>query len=165
MTRAWLGLGSNLDEPLRQLQRAVAAIERLPHTHIVARSPVYRNPALQLPEQAPQPDFCNAVVGVDTTLEPHALLAALHDIETTQGRVRGERWGARVIDIDLLLYGDLVITGPQLTVPHPGIRERRFVLQPLIDIAPDLHLPDGTPVTELLAACPQSPLTLIGRLT
>lgn len=163
--RAFLALGSNRDEPLAQLQRAVAALERLPSTRVTARSPVYRNPALLLPDQTPQPDYCNAVVAVETALAPTALLAAVQAIETAQGRVRTERWGARTIDIDILLYGDETIALPQLTVPHPGLRQRRFVLQPLADIAPDLRLPDGSTVTELLRQCPAAALAAAGRLT
>lgn len=162
--RAWLALGSNLDDPPAQLQRAVDALRRLPGTRVIACSPVYRNPALQLPGQSPQPDYCNAVVAVDTDLAPLPLLDALQAIETAQGRVRGQRWGARTLDLDLLLYGNEVIDHPRLQVPHPAMRERRFVLQPLVDIEPELRLPDGSTAGEWLARCPPSPLTAAGRL-
>lgn len=162
--RAWLGLGSNLDDPLTQLQRAVEALRRLPGTRVTACSPVYRNPALRLPGQPPQPDYCNAVVAIDTDFAPLPLLDALQAIETAQGRVREQRWGARTLDLDLLLYGNDVIDHPRLQVPHPAMRERRFVLQPLADIDPGLQLPDGCTVSEWLARCPPSPLTVAGRL-
>lgn len=163
--RAWIGLGSNLDDPLAQLQRAVAALAAHPAVRIAARSPVYRNPAMLQPGQPPQPDYLNAVVGIDTTLEPLALLDLLQAIEQAQGRVRGERWGARTLDLDILLYDDRVIDLPRLVVPHPGLRERRFALQPLADIAPGLRLPDGTTIATLLAACPPAPLGMVGQLT
>lgn len=168
--RAWVGIGSNLagdtDGPRAQLQRAVDALALLPATRVVAVSPVYRNPPLLLPGQAApdQPEYCNAVAGLDTALAPLALLDALQAMEHAQGRVRAERWGARTIDLDLLLFGNDTIRNERLTVPHPGIAERRFVLQPLFDIAPDLVLPDGRTVRELLARCPPSPLVRDGEL-
>lgn len=163
--QAFLGLGSNLDDPLAQLQRAVDALRRISHLRITRCSPVYRNPALTLPRQSPQPDFFNAVVAVDTELSPMDLLTTAQAIEDAQGRARQERWGARTIDVDLLLYGNETLALPQLHLPHPGLRERPFVLQPLADIAPALILPDGTPASALLARCPPSPLVLAGKLT
>lgn len=164
--RAWLGLGSNLDDPPAQLQHAVHALAALPQTRVVLRSPVYRNPALPVPGQPPQPDYFNAVVAVDTGLAPLALLDSLQGIENARGRVRGSvRWAARTLDIDLLLYGSETLRLTRLTVPHPELAGRRFVLQPLLDIAPALALPDGTAVADLLARCPPGELTLAGRLT
>lgn len=170
--QVFLGLGSNLDSPLTQLQRATNAVDALTATRVLARSPVYRNPALPLPGEtiSTQPDYCNAVLLIETGLEPLALLDALQAIELAQGRVRGERWAARTLDIDLLLYGDRMMDHPRLTVPHPGLAARRFVLQPLADIAPALHLPAGTPlagrtVRDLLAQCPPGPLAVAGQLT
>ena len=97
-----------------------------------------------------QPDFANAVAGILTQLEPHALLEGLHSIEAAQGRPKErERWGPRVIDLDVLVYGRQRLTDPQLTVPHPGIVERNFVLYPLADIAPDLDIPGLGRVIEL----------------
>lgn len=164
--RAWIGLGSNLDDPLAQLRRAVTAVAGLPGTCLTAVSPAYRNPALQLPgDDTPQPDFCNAVAAIDTALAPLALLAALQKIEDAQGRRRERRWGARTLDLDLLLYENESFATPHLTLPHPGINDRLFVLKPLADIAPGLILPDGTPVSELLATCPPTPLAFAGNLT
>lgn len=170
--QVFLGLGSNLDSPVTQLQQAVIAIAGLPATRVLACSPVYRNPALPLPGEtvSTQPDYCNAVLLIETTLDALALLDGLQGIERAQGRVRGERWAARTIDIDLLLYGDRIIDQPRLTVPHPGLAARRFVLQPLADLAPELRLPAAAPlrgrsVRELLAACPPGPLSLVGQLT
>ncbi len=157
---AWIGLGSNIGDPLVQLQRAVDALAGLPDTQLIAISPVYRNPPLQQPGQAhqSQPDYLNAVAQLDTALTAPALLDALQAIEHAQGRVRHERWSARTLDLDLLLHGNAQITSERLILPHPGIAERRFVLQPLYDIAPTLTLPDGRALHELLALCPPSPL-------
>ena len=163
MIRVWIGLGSNLDNPLSQLQNAVAALRELPETHVVAVSPVYRNPAL-LPPGAPpasQPDYLNAVACADTLLSPQALLIRLQAIENTQRRTREQRWGARTLDLDLLLYGDTVLATEMLTIPHPGMRDRLFVLQPLFDLAPELVMPDGCPLADALAACPATTLERI----
>lgn len=164
--RAWIGLGSNLDDPLAQLRRAVAALAALPSSQIAAVSPAYRNPALRLPgDDTPQPDYCNAVVGIDTTLAPLTLLDALQAIELQQGRTRDTRWGARTLDLDILLYGDETLATTRLTLPHPGMHARLFVLQPLADVAPALVLPDGTALQTLLARCAPVPLSLAGNIT
>lgn len=172
--RAWIGLGSNLNDPQTQLQRAVDALARLPHSQLMAVSPVYRSPPLLPPTSTPasqngnapryQPDYLNAVAGLETSLAPLDLLTALQAIEHAQGRVRGEHWGARTLDLDVLLYGNTVLTHERLTLPHPGLHERRFVLQPLVDITPDLILPDGRHIADLLARCPSPALTLVGTL-
>ena len=165
--RAWIGLGSNLGEPLEQLRRAVAALAALPGTRLACVSPAYRSEAMQLPGQPlqAQPDYLNAVAGIDTALPALDLLDAMQAIEQAQGRTRERRWGARTLDLDLLLYGDETLDSPRLQVPHPGLRERRFVLQPLGDLAPGLRLPDGTAIASLLAACPGAPLERSGQLT
>lgn len=163
---AWIGLGSNLDEPPAQLQQAVKALSRLTDTRVLAVSAIYRNPPMVLPGQSPdtQPDYYNAVALVDTLLPPLALLDALQAIEQAQHRIRTQRWGARTLDLDILLYGDERIDEPRLTVPHPGLHARRFALLPLHDLAPDLVLPDGGRVGDLLAACPPSELVASGTL-
>jgi 2-amino-4-hydroxy-6-hydroxymethyldihydropteridine diphosphokinase len=151
MLRCFLGLGSNLAEPLRQLQQALTALDRLEHCRLGRVSPFYRNPALGPGEQ---PDYINAVAEVFTTLSAAALLHEMQSIENAQGRVRSARWAARTLDLDLLLYGDQVIATPTLEVPHPRLRERNFVLYPLYAIAPELILPDGTSLSTLLDCCP-----------
>ena len=148
--RAYIGLGSNLDDPVRQLQRAWAALAHVPQTQRVACSRCYRSAPLGPQDQ---PDYVNAVAAIDTELAPEALLDALQAIETAQGRVRLRRWGPRTLDLDLLLYGHEVLATPRLTVPHPGLAERNFVLYPLAELAPDLVLPDGRTLAELLAQC------------
>lgn len=162
-TRAWIGLGSNLDDPFLQLQRAVRALAALPQSRLAGVSPAYRNPALALPGSSEtQPDYLNAVAALDTGLSPLALLDALQGIEQEQGRVREQRWGARTLDLDLLLYGDTTLAHERLQLPHPRLRERLFVLRPLADLAPELRLPDGAVLADLLAACPPAPMQLAG---
>jgi 2-amino-4-hydroxy-6-hydroxymethyldihydropteridine diphosphokinase len=154
--RAYIGLGSNLDDPEGQLRQALEALRQLPQSRLTAVSPFYRSRPMG---PADQPDYVNAVAMLDTCLEPLALLDALQGIEQQQGRVRtGERWGPRTLDLDLLLYGAEVIAHPRLTVPHPGMKERLFVLRPLADLTPELVLPDGSTVAQLLAACPDEGL-------
>jgi 2-amino-4-hydroxy-6-hydroxymethyldihydropteridine diphosphokinase len=111
-----------------------------------------------------QPEFLNAVAEAATTLAPERLLAALHEIENSLGRVRTIRFGPRTCDLDLLLYGDLVSDDPELTLPHPRLAERRFVLDPLAELAPQLVLPDGRPVGELLAAVADQGVHRVARL-
>ena len=141
-TLAFLGLGSNLAHPRRQLARAVRALSRLPRVHLVTVSPSYTSAPIGC--DAPQPDYVNAVAAVRTTLAPRALLAALHAIERDQHRRRGaepRRNAARTLDLDLLLYGRRRLRLPGLTVPHPRMHERAFVLRPLVDLAPAATIP------------------------
>jgi 2-amino-4-hydroxy-6-hydroxymethyldihydropteridine diphosphokinase len=149
--RSFIALGSNLDDPLRQLQRAVAALAALPDCRLGQVSPYYRNPAVG---PGPQPDFINAVAELLTALDADALLTQLQRIETAQGRTRDVRWGPRTLDLDLLLYGDSIIDTPRLQVPHPRMLQRNFVLHPLHDIAPALILPDGSSLDARLDCCP-----------
>lgn len=167
--RAYIALGSNLGNPQTQLQRAVDALALLPGSVVVVLSPVYQSPPMYLPSTvgttpAEQPDYLNAVVCLDTPLAPLSLLDALQDIEYAQGRLRGERWAARTLDLDLLLYGDLELKHERLTLPHPGLPDRQFVLQPLADIAPTLILPDGRRISELLSQCTGPRLIRTGTL-
>ncbi len=136
---AYIGLGSNLDGPVRQLDTAFELLAELPETRLVARSGLYRSAPLGGVEQ---PDFVNAVAVLLTQLAPPELLAGLKDIERSRGREQGGvRWGPRVLDLDLLVYSGLCIDSPELVVPHPGIAERNFVLLPLCEVAPDLVIP------------------------
>lgn len=150
MIRCFIGIGSNLDQPLQQVHCALRALAALDGSTLGAVSPFYRNPAIGPGEQ---PDFINAVAELHTSLTPLELLAHLQRIENAQGRVRNIRWNARTLDLDLLLYGDRIIALPELQVPHPRVRERNFVLYPLHDIAPTLTMPDGTPLITLLDCC------------
>jgi len=145
---AYIGLGSNLDDPQAQVRGALEALAELPGTRLVATSRLYRNPPMGPQDQ---PDYVNAVAAVSTQLEAGALLAELQAIERARGRVRGaERWGPRRIDLDLLVYGDAHIERSGLSVPHPGIAARAFVLVPLAEIAPNLEIPTLGPVDRLL---------------
>lgn len=150
MTPCYIGLGSNLDDPFGQLSRAFEALAGLPESTLVARSPLYSSK----PVGPPQPDYLNAVARLDTRLEPLALLDALQGIEQAHQRVRSQHWGPRTLDLDLLLYCDETLSTPRLTVPHPEMTRRAFVLYPLADIAPHLTLPTGTSLASLLKACP-----------
>lgn len=156
MIAAYIGLGSNLQEPIRQLRSAVAAIRQLPDSKIARISSAYGSAALGPGEQ---PDYLNAVLRLNTDLAPEALLEKLQQIENSQGRVRTERWGARTLDLDILLYGDLQIATPTLTIPHAALPLRNFVLYPLVEISgPNLVLPDGSDLGTLLARCTQGDL-------
>lgn len=144
---ACVALGSNLDDPRVQVERGFAVLAALPNTVVRARSRLYRTPPWGLVDQ---PDFINAAARLETTLAPRELLDALLAVETRAGRVRGARNGPRILDLDLLLYGDHAINEPDLVVPHPRLHERAFVLLPLVDIAPDLEVPGQGRVAELL---------------
>lgn len=141
MTLVYIALGSNLASPLDQVNAAIAAIGEIPQSRIVAVSSLYRTPPLGPPDQ---PDYLNAAVALETELEPEALLDHTQRIELQQGRVRkAERWGPRTLDLDILLFGELTLNTPRLTVPHYDMKNRGFMLWPLFEIAPDLHFPDG----------------------
>jgi 2-amino-4-hydroxy-6-hydroxymethyldihydropteridine diphosphokinase len=136
--RAFVALGSNLDDPADQLRRAFAALAGLQASTLLAMSPVYRSRPLGPPGQ---PDYLNAVAALETRLEPLDLLDSLQQTERRHGRTRGERWGPRTLDLDLLLYGERRIDSARLQVPHPEMHRRAFVLVPLAQIAPDLVVP------------------------
>lgn len=133
--RAYLGLGSNLGDRVAYLQSAVDALDAAPGVRVVGVSGVYETVPLGGP---PQGAFLNAVVAVDTDLAPRALLALCHVVEDAAERVREERWGPRTLDVDVLLYDDVEVDGGGLTIPHPRMSERGFVLAPLSDLAPDI---------------------------
>ncbi|MDH5784883.1 MAG: 2-amino-4-hydroxy-6-hydroxymethyldihydropteridine diphosphokinase [Chromatiales bacterium] len=153
---AYVGLGSNLLSPVRQVRQAIAELAQLTSSRLLAVSPLYRTPPMG---PAGQPDYINAVAAIETRLRPLELLDGLKEIEQAHQRTRGpERWGPRTLDLDLLLFGTEEIHNERLTVPHAGIRERRFVLQPLLDIDALLRLPDGVPVERLLAMLPEETL-------
>jgi len=155
----YLGLGSNLAEPIEQVKSARRAIAGITDVKELACSSLYRS--LPMGPQD-QPDYINAVMAINTRLSPQALLRNLQTIEKAQGRERkGQRWGARTLDLDILLYGDHFIDLPELVVPHNGIAERPFVLMPLSEIAPDLIIPGMGCIKNLLDNCP---LTGLQRL-
>ncbi len=135
----YVGIGSNLQMPARQVEDAISLLGELPESQLVAQSSLFRSAPFGGIEQ---PEFVNAAAALLTRLQPAAFFGALRDIETRKGRERGDlRWGPRVLDLDLLVYSDQTIDSPDLTVPHPGIAERNFVLLPLQEIAPELVIP------------------------
>lgn len=148
MHRAIIGLGANLGEPLAALRDATRRIRALGAVHVVAMSSIWRS----APIESSGPDYLNAVIAADTTLTPAALLASLHAIETAHGRERPYRNAPRTLDLDLLLYDDAVVAQPTVVVPHPRMHLRRFVLAPLIEIAPHAVIPGRGAARDLLAA-------------
>lgn len=140
-TPTYVALGSNLDEPVRQVQRAIVELSRLKATRLISHSSPYRSQPMGPQDQ---PVFVNAVAAMLTQLDAPQLLNELHLIETNMGRtVPGERWGPRVIDLDILMYGEVRSETPALQLPHPGMLLRNFVVVPLAEIAPYLPLPNG----------------------
>lgn len=148
---AYIGIGSNLLDPVEQVCQALRALDALAMTRCVARSPLYRSEPVGPPDQ---PNYINAVAYLETQLAPKVLLTALQDIEKVQGRVRTVRWGPRTLDLDILLYDNLIQDDPCLTLPHPRIPERAFVLYPLHDLNPDLIIPGQGSLGKLIGCCP-----------
>ncbi|MFQ5648788.1 MAG: 2-amino-4-hydroxy-6-hydroxymethyldihydropteridine diphosphokinase [bacterium] len=147
----FLGLGSNVGNRRETLQRALGAIVSLPATNIVHCSSIYESEPVGYAEQ---PDFLNMVVQISTTLTPERMLDQAHRIEQDFGRVRGFRWGPRPLDIDILYWGERVLNSESLVIPHPQVQNRRFVLQPLAEIAPGFVVPPGSQkVEDLLDRC------------
>ena len=161
MIRSYIALGSNLGDPREQLTQAMGTLSVMPGSRLQACSPAYRSEAVG---PGPQPQYLNAVVALDTTLTAAALLSKLQAIESSQGRRRHQRWAARTLDLDILLYADNCIDDAELTIPHPRMRERNFVLFPLYDIAPEITLPCGTTLESLVQHCPAAGLELDGEL-
>jgi 2-amino-4-hydroxy-6-hydroxymethyldihydropteridine diphosphokinase len=151
LRRAWVGLGANLKDPAAQVREALQLIGARPGIRIVATSQLYRS--APLPGTGEQPDYCNAVCAVDTELGPDRLLAHLHDVERRMGRERPpQRWAPRLIDLDLLHYERVKMKTSRITLPHPELHKRNFVVVPLAEIAPDLELPGLGIVAELATA-------------
>ncbi|KAA0263195.1 2-amino-4-hydroxy-6-hydroxymethyldihydropteridine diphosphokinase [Hafnia alvei] len=157
MTRVYIALGSNLANPLHQVQSALNALAELPQTKLIATSSLYRTPPLGPQDQ---PDYLNAVVALDTDLSAENLLDHTQKIELEHGRVRkDERWGPRTLDLDILLFGDEIINTERLTVPHYDMKNRQFMLYPLAEIAPELHFPTGESLQSVIAQLGAEPLT------
>lgn len=149
---AYIGLGSNLDDPHTQVTQAFSELAEIPATRLLKRSAIYRSRAIG---PSDQPDYINAVALLQTELAPLGLLDALQAIEQAHNRIRIEHWGPRTLDLDILLLDNLVVANDRLKVPHPFLAQRSFVLYPLADIEPELKLPDGTPLSALIAKCPR----------
>ncbi|MBD2783442.1 2-amino-4-hydroxy-6-hydroxymethyldihydropteridine diphosphokinase [Xenorhabdus sp. DI] len=158
MTLVYIAIGSNLADPLQQVNNALAALKQIPDTTLVVQSSFYRTKPMGPQDQ---PDFLNLAVALDTQLSPEILLDHTQAIERAQGRVRkDERWGPRTLDLDIMLFGDHIINTERLTVPHYGLKQREFMLYPLAEIAPDLVFPDGETLAEQLKLVPENGLTL-----
>ena len=150
--RAFIGAGANLGEPVRQIMQAQDELEKSPGVKFLGASSLYRTQPMG---PIAQPPFINAVFSLECGMSPKDLLALLLSVEEKMGRIRKERWGPRVIDLDLLFYGDMVISEQGLEVPHPRLHERRFVLTPLVEIAPDVvHPVLKKSASDLLAGLP-----------
>jgi 2-amino-4-hydroxy-6-hydroxymethyldihydropteridine diphosphokinase len=154
--RAYVALGSNLGDPLATVQAAFSALRSLPDTVLVAASSLYRSAPVGLRNQ---PDFINAVAALDTRLDAEALLEELFAIEARFGRRRDFHHAPRTLDLDLLLYGEEKRATPRLTLPHPRMHERAFVLLPLVEIAPEATLPGRGRAADWLEACREQKLT------
>ncbi len=151
---AYVGVGSNLDEPAEQVRSALKELDQIPDSRCACTSSLYVSSPLGPLEQ---PDFINAVAVVETGLPVETLLEQLQAVEGAHGRRRdGTRWGPRTLDLDILLYGNLRSNSPGLVLPHPGLHKRNFVLYPLLEIAaPDLHIPGRGSLGELVRDCPK----------
>lgn len=155
---SYIGLGANLGAPVASLVSALQALRALPQSRLLAYSPLYGSAPVG---PAGQPDYVNAAAALQTTLPPHALLEQLQAIENTHGRVRAERWGPRTLDLDLLLYGRDEITTSSLIVPHPELKNRNFVVIPLLALDAGLQAPGLGRLTTLPAAHDQQGLHLL----
>jgi len=147
---AYIGLGSNLEDPVAQVRRAFDELNEIPRSRCLSRSRRYISRPIGPDDQ---PDYINAAARLLTHLDACSLLEMLQRIEQMHHRIRGERWGPRTLDLDLLLYGDQVIETPDLTIPHPSMHQRLFVLLPLRDITPDLMIPGHGELSALIDAC------------
>lgn len=158
MPKAFIGLGSNLGgesqglfrDPKMQIEHALEKIDNHAQINLLSISNLYQNPAIG---PGTQPDYINAAAKIETDLEPYELLESLQLIEHQQGRIRQQQWGARTLDLDLLIYDQLIENTKELTLPHPRAHERAFVLAPLTDLNPDLIIPGHGKVIDLLANC------------
>lgn len=159
---AYIGLGSNLENPLQQIKTAINDLQSLADITIVSVSSLYQSPPMG---PADQPDYINAVLSLETMLPPHQLLDALQSIEQLHGRVRKRHWGERTLDLDILLYGDQILDDERLKIPHPGMPERAFVLYPLAEIAPEVEIPGIGALQQILPLCPQGDLQQVEQIS
>ncbi|MFP3037054.1 MAG: 2-amino-4-hydroxy-6-hydroxymethyldihydropteridine diphosphokinase [Arsenophonus sp. ER-BJ3-MAG3] len=159
MERVYIAIGSNLNIPLQQVQSAIKKIHQLPNTKFIIISSFYRSKAMG---QQDQPDYLNAVIALDTELSPETLLKHTQLIELIHGRIRdvNNLWGPRTLDLDIILYGKHIVQTTNLTIPHYGLKEREFMLYPLVEIAPKLHFPDGELLNDRLLLVTKNGMTL-----
>ena len=155
MKTAFIGLGSNLQQPRQQVLDALDELDCIPESWLECHSSLYSSAPMGPQDQ---PDYINAVAALRTALPALELLDALQAIEQAHARVRYQRWGPRTLDLDLLLYGQDIMKTPRLTLPHPGIAERAFVLLPLVECRPEIRIPGLGSAAQLLQQCPKGPL-------
>ena len=160
MATAYIGLGSNLDNPVARIESAIHALKRFPGTTLLCCSSCYRSKPVG-PQN--QPDYINAVARVDTSLTAVQLLENLQAVENRQDRVRTRRWGPRTLDLDLLLFDDLVLQSDTLTLPHPEMHRRGFVLYPLYEIAPEIEIPGQGHIRHLLRGLDPDPVQKLAQ--
>lgn len=159
-TIVYIGLGSNLSKPIAQVNKAITNIKQLPQSQVIKISSLYLSKPMGPQDQD---DYINAILAIETTLSAIALLDALQGIENSAGRVRKDnRWGARILDLDIILFGNDIINTERLTIPHYGMTKREFVLLPLAEISPELTLPDGDSVKLLSQNIANNGITRIG---
>lgn len=165
LTTAYIGLGSNLQNPPEQIREAMHAIGTIPQTRVVADSGLFLSKPL-VPPSGPiqQPDYYNAVVKIETGLGPIELLEQLQQIEQAQQRKRSEHWGPRTIDLDILMFNDVQMKDERLTLPHPGLDQREFVLYPLRNIDASLEIPGHGMLSDLITRCPENGLQYLGTI-
>lgn len=161
----YIGLGSNLDDPVKQIKNAIKELKALPKSHYLKDSGLYLSKAMQLPEDdSKQPDYYNAVALLATELDPLELLGYLQSIERRHGRVRTVKWASRTLDLDILLFGELQINTEKLQIPHPGLCEREFVLYPLQNIEQALDIPGHGKLKECIEKCSRNGLRYLGPI-
>lgn len=153
----FVGLGSNLEQPVKQVNCALKAFEHFPQTSLHAHSSLYMNPPMG---PVAQPDFINAVAWLKTTLSPSQLLAELKAQELRQGRAPTVHWGPRTLDCDILFFGERVEQTPTLEIPHPGVMLRSFTLIPLEEICPEFELPNGQPIGQVITSAMRAELRI-----
>jgi 2-amino-4-hydroxy-6-hydroxymethyldihydropteridine diphosphokinase len=157
--KTYIAIGSNLDDPIKQVKSGIKQLSKLPKSHLISVSQLYQSPPI---ESDDQPDYINAVVKLETSLAAHDLLTELERIEFAHGRTRNtRRWGPRTLDLDLILFDDLSINTSRLIVPHPEFHKRAFVLVPLYEIEPELTLPSGKKLQELIDELSEKNLSII----
>ena len=165
MVEVYIGLGSNLEQPERQIKLAVAELKSLPGSRYLRDSGLYSSKPLVadgVPDD--QPDYYNAVVLLETRLAADDLLGQLQEIEDRQGRVRDQHWGPRTIDLDILLFGQQQINNERLQVPHPGLCEREFVLYPLQRLSAEMSIPGHGMLNEIIKTCPENGIRYVGEI-
>ena len=167
--QVYIGLGSNLEQPKKQISKALASLKQLPDSSYIADSGLFRSKAM-LPEGGEaQADYFNAVVLLETSLAPLALLDHLQAIEKNQGRKRESRWAARTIDLDILMFGQSQMQNSRLQVPHPGMTEREFVFYPLLRLCEklqqlDLNIPGHGMLSKVIKSCFENELKYVGEV-